>query len=168
METSNVQPMIEPDAEQMRRHVAHLFEGWLDGCHEGRIELAWTDGCDGRDGRLRHAALFGTDELDQLVARAVAEIESPGRTSTSARRCARPARRRWGDARTKTYSRSPPSTSTWTMTSRPPLRRGCPPTAVVVTGRHPHVRAQMLWRLTAPERDALICPKNQVSDHNKE
>jgi hypothetical protein len=40
METSNVQPMIEPDAEQMRRHVAHLFEGFLDGCHEGRIELA--------------------------------------------------------------------------------------------------------------------------------
>jgi hypothetical protein len=54
METSNVQPMIEPDPEQMRRHVAHLF----DGCHEGRIELAWTDG---RDGRLRHAAIFGTD-----------------------------------------------------------------------------------------------------------
>jgi hypothetical protein len=48
MKASNVQPMIEPDREQMRRHVAHLFEGFLDGCHEGRIELAWTDGRDGR------------------------------------------------------------------------------------------------------------------------
>ena len=26
-----VQPMIEPDAEQMLRHVEHLFGGYLDG-----------------------------------------------------------------------------------------------------------------------------------------
>ena len=54
---------FEPDATQMRRHVCHLFEGWLDGCHEGRIELAWRDA---EDGKLRHAMTFGTDELDEL------------------------------------------------------------------------------------------------------
>ena len=54
---------------------AHLFEGWLDGCHDGRIELAWTDA---RDGKLKHAAIFGTDELDQLVERALAENRNPG------------------------------------------------------------------------------------------
>ena len=59
----------------MRRHVGHLFEGWLDGCHDGRIELAWTDA---RDGRLRHAAIFGTDELDELVERAATENRKPG------------------------------------------------------------------------------------------
>ena len=75
MATSNVQPMIEPDGEQMRRHVEHLFGGFLDGCHEGRIELAWTDG---RDGKLKHAAIFGTDQLDELVERAVAENRKPG------------------------------------------------------------------------------------------
>ena len=64
------QPTFEPDAAQMRRHVGHLFEGWLDGCHEGRIELAWRDA---EDGRLRHAMTFGTDELDELVERAVEE-----------------------------------------------------------------------------------------------
>ena len=75
METSNVQPMIEPDPQQMRRHVAHLFEGLIDGCHEGKIELAWTDG---RDGKLKHAAIFGTDQLDELVARAITENRKPG------------------------------------------------------------------------------------------
>jgi hypothetical protein len=72
---SNVAPMLEPDAAMMRRHVGHLFEGWLDGCHEGRIELAWSDG---RDGKLRHAAIFGTDELGDLVERALTENRKPG------------------------------------------------------------------------------------------
>jgi len=73
--TSNIQPIFEPDAAQMRRHVGHLFEGWLDGCHEGRIELAWTDA---QDGKLRHAMSFGTDELDELVDRAVRENRHQG------------------------------------------------------------------------------------------
>ena len=75
MDMTNVQPMFKPDPVQMRRHVGHLFEGWLDGCQEGRIELAWTDA---RDGKLRHAAIFGTEELDELVERAVAENRRPG------------------------------------------------------------------------------------------
>ncbi|MBM3558109.1 MAG: hypothetical protein FJX47_21425, partial [Alphaproteobacteria bacterium] len=66
---------IEPDSDRMLRHLEHLYGGYLDGCHEGRIELAWTDG---RDGRLRHAAIFGTDELDELVERAVRENRKPG------------------------------------------------------------------------------------------
>jgi hypothetical protein len=66
---------LEPDAAMMRRHVGHLFEGWLDGCQDGKIELAWTDG---RDGRLRHADIFGTDQLDELVAKAVHENSKEG------------------------------------------------------------------------------------------
>ena len=66
---------MEPDAAMIRRHVGHLFEGWLDGCHDGRIELAWTDG---RDGRLKYASIFETDQLDQLVERAVAENRKEG------------------------------------------------------------------------------------------
>ena len=33
----------------------------------------------------------------------------------------------------------------------------CPPTAAVVTGRQPHTRAQLLWRMETPERDAEFC-----------
>ena len=80
---NNVAPMIEPNTAMMRRHVAHLFEGWLDGCHEGLIELAWTDG---RDGKLRHARTFGTDQLDELVELAVAENRKPGQNPNNCRR----------------------------------------------------------------------------------
>jgi hypothetical protein len=59
----------------MRQHLEHLFGGYLDGCHEGKIELAW---CDGRDGKLKHAAIFGTDQLDELVERAIQANRIPG------------------------------------------------------------------------------------------
>ena len=40
MTDSNVQPMIEPDADQMLAHLEHLFGGDLDGCHEiGRAHV---------------------------------------------------------------------------------------------------------------------------------
>jgi hypothetical protein len=35
--------------------------------------------------------------------------------------------------------------------------RGCPPTGVTITGRQPHMRAQMLWRINRPERDPHGC-----------
>jgi hypothetical protein len=72
---SDTEIKMEPDAAMIRRHVGHLFEGWLDGCYDGRIELAWTDG---RDGRLKYASIFGTDQLDQLVERAVTENRKEG------------------------------------------------------------------------------------------
>jgi len=35
--------------------------------------------------------------------------------------------------------------------------RHCPPTAAVVTGRHPHLRVQLWWRHESPERDPALC-----------
>src|SRR5688572_9623334 len=75
MAMSNLEPIVAPDREQMHRHVAHLFESPLEGCDAGCIELAWTDG---GDGRLRHAAVFGLDRLDELIERAIAENRRPG------------------------------------------------------------------------------------------
>jgi hypothetical protein len=159
METSNVQPMIEPDAEQMRRHVAHLFEGFLDGCHEGRIELAWTDG---RDGRLRHAAIFGTDQLDELVARALAENRKPGQNVYIGQALRKPDIPPFGRCKdedffalTAFYVDIDDDTTAIAVTSY--RHRGCPPTGVTITGRHPHMRAQMLWRINRPERDPHAC-----------
>ena len=165
METSNVQPMIEPDPEQMRRHMAHLFEGFLDGCHEGKIELAWTDG---RDGKLKHAAIFGTDELDELVARAVAENRKPRQNVYIGQALRKPDIAPFGRcndsdffALTAFYADIDDDvTATASINYR---NRGCPPTAVIVTGRQPHVRAQMLWRLQSPERDALACRQQNLA-----
>ena len=165
MGMSNVQPMYEPDPVQMRRHVGHLFEGWLDGCHEGRIELAWTDG---RDGRLRHAAIFGTDQLDELVERAVAENRKPGQNvyiGVALRQADIAPFGRCKDdeffALTAFYvDIDDDVTATASIDYR---NRGCPPTGVVVTGRHPHVRAQMFWRLDAPVREPDRCREQNAA-----
>lgn len=156
MSTSNVQPMIEPDPQQMRRHVGHLFEGYLDGCQDGRIELAWTDG---RDRKLKHAAIFGTDQLDDLVDRALIENRKPGQNVYVGQALRRPDIAPFGRCKdteffalTAYYTDIDDDvTATASINYR---NRGCPPTGVVVTGKHPHLRAQMLWRLKTPLRDA--------------
>jgi hypothetical protein len=157
--SDNVHPIVEPDAAQMLRHVQHLFGGDLDGCHEGKVELAWTDG---RDGRLRHADLFGTDQLEDLVERAARENRIPGQNVYVGQALRKPDIAPCGRcsdddffALTAFYADLDDDVI---ATARISYRhRGCPPTGVVVTGRHPHVRAQMLWRLETPERDPEIC-----------
>jgi hypothetical protein len=157
--SDNVHPIVEPDAGQMLRHVQHLFGGDLDGCHEGRIELAWTDG---RDGRLCHADLFGTDQLEDLVERAARENSIPGQNVYVGQALRKPDIAPCGRcsddnflALTAFYADLDDDVI---ATARISYRhRGCPPTGVVVTGRHPHVRAQMLWRLETPERDPEVC-----------
>src|SRR6476659_2853631 len=79
MTAENVHSLYVPDANAMRQHLEHLFGGYLDGCHDGLIELAWTDTQPGKDGRyaLRHAEMFGTDKIEELVAKAVARNAQP-------------------------------------------------------------------------------------------
>ena len=159
MTDSNVQPMIEPDPEQMLRHLEHLFGGDLDGCHEGKVELAWTDR---NNGNLRHAAIFGTDELDELVERAAAENRVPGQNVYVGQALREPGIALFGRCKDEDFLAL---TAFYVdldddvvATARINYRhRGCPPTAVVVTGREPHVRAQMLWRQETPERDPEAC-----------
>ena len=162
---TNVAPMIEPDRATDASTCGHLFEGWLDGCHDGRIELAWTDA---RDGKLKHAAIFGTDELDQLVERAVAENRHPGQNVYIGQALRQPGVAPFGRCKddeflalTAFYADIDDDvTATATINYR---HRGCPPTGVVITGRHPHVRAQMLWRLKAPVRDAGDCRRQNLA-----
>ena len=162
---SNVQPMFEPDASQMRRHVGHLFEGWLDGCQEGRVELAWTDA---RDGKLRHALSFGTDELDELVERAAQENRQQGQNVYIGQALRKPGNAPFGRGKDDEFFAltafyvdiDDDVTATASINYR---NRGCPPTGVVITGRHPHLRAQMLWRLDSPMRDAAACRQQNTA-----
>lgn len=157
--------MIEPDPEQMLRHLEHLFGGDLDGCHEGKIELAW---CDGKDGRLRHAATFGTDEIDEMVERAVRENRLPGQNVYIGQALRKPDIAPFGRCTDADFF----ALSTCYVdldddvlnVARERYRHaGCPPTAVVVTGRQPHTRAQLLWRLEIPERDAELCRQQNLA-----
>jgi len=166
MNESNAQPLIEPDADQMLCHLEHLFGGDLDGCHDGRIELAWSEA---DDGSPRHAAIFNTDELEELVERAVKENRIPGRNvyvGQALRRDDIPPFGRCNDqdflALTAFYVDLDDDGAV--AAARAIYRdRGCLPTAVIVTGRHPHVRAQILWRLETPERDPDVCRRQNTA-----
>jgi hypothetical protein len=160
MSPRNFQSKLEPDADQMLRHMEHLYGGDLDGCHEGKIELAWTNA---KDGRLCNAAIFGTDQIEEMVERAVMENRVPGQNvyiGQALRKHDIPPFGRCKDedflSLTAFYVDLDDDGAAATACSIYRIRR-CPPTAVVVTGRHPYERAQMHWRQETPERDAEVC-----------
>ncbi len=68
MAESNVQPIVSPDADQMRRHLELLIGGDLGSKRDGLIEIAWRDA---NTGKLSKAELFGTDKLEEATAKAV-------------------------------------------------------------------------------------------------
>jgi len=151
-----VTPILVPDSEAMQRQLEHVFHGDLDGAHDGLIELAWNDP---KTGALSAAELFGTDRIDDLVDRAVALNRTPGvnvYVGAALRHPQAAPNRRASDADFLAAS------CVWadvdTDVVAPAIaackRRGVPPTMTVVTGRHPHLRAQMWWRLNVPCRDA--------------
>jgi RecA-family ATPase len=154
-----VEPFLKPDPEAMRTHVEHLFGGFVD-YDDGLIELAWTDGSPTEDGRhpLRHAQLFPIDEIDRLVERAC-EINVSGKTNVYIGAALRApdtapfarakdddfyaATAYWADLDDKDANDY--AHSRWQNT---------PPTLVVRTGKHPHQRHQLWWRLTEAETSA--------------
>lgn len=150
-----VTPILAPDSEAMRRQLEHVFLGDLDGAHDGLIELAWNDP---KTGALSAAELFGTDRIDDLVDRAVALNGTPGvnvYVGATLRNPGTAPNRRGSDA--DFFAASCIWADVDSDVVAPAIasckRRGVPPTMTVVTGRHPHTRAQMWWRLTEPCRD---------------
>lgn len=149
-----MQPSMKPNAELMYQHLEHLFGGFLDGCHDGLIEIAWTDTT---DGRLKHARLFGTDEIEDAAAFAAeknavngqnvyvgAALRKPG--------IARDHRASDSDILALTAFYTDIDEESAAATAKEKYQH-CPPTCVVVTGRIPHLRAQLWWRQTVPETD---------------
>jgi len=136
---------MKPNAELMQEHLEHLFGGFLDGCHDGLIEIAWTDTT---DRRLRHAQLFGTDQIDEAVACAVEKNAVQGQNiyvGAALRKKDTSGSHRAADtdilALTAYYTDIDDGTAAEGIADK---FNGCPPTCIVVTGRHPHKRLQ-LW-----------------------
>lgn len=159
-----VTPMFKPDIDAMTQHVEHLFGGYLDGCHEGLIELAWTDTKPDTSGRYRlsNARLFGTDKLDELVEEAARLNAQPMCNVYIGAALRHPD--------TAPFARSE-DRDAWALTSLyvdlddPGAATAAKdiygldkPTMVIVTGRAPHTRAQMWWRLEEPIRDSAAWP----------
>lgn len=149
-----MQSSMKPNAESMQQHLEHLFDGFLDGCHDGLIEIAWTDTA---DGRLRHAQLFGTDQIDEAVACAAEKNTVQGQNiyvGAALRKKETFDDRRASDtdilALTAYYTDIDDGTAADTVKEK---FKECPPTGIVVTGKHPHKRLQLWWRLQDPDQD---------------
>lgn len=157
MSDSNVIALLQPDQAAMTQHLEHLFDGFLDGCHGGVIELAWTDA---NDGKLRHAEMFGTDDLDRIAERAAELNAVPGQNvyiGAALRKAGTFPTARGDDddyfATPAFYVDLDDEGAADAVTGK---YRGCKPTLAVVTGRQPYKRVQLWWRLETPERDAEL------------
>lgn len=155
-----VTPMLEPDQQAMRAHIAHLFGGDLDGAHDGLIEICWTSSTPNREGRhpLRHARLFGTDQVDEAVEEACKQNRVPNQNVYVGAALRKPGTPPFGRGEDGDFYAS---TALWLDIddAAPALAlaerfASCPPSMIVVTGRAPHVRVQCWWLLEAPIRDA--------------
>ena len=155
-----VQPIFTPDVAAMRQHVEHLFGGYLDGCHDGLIELSWTDTKPDQAGRYRlaNARMFGTDQLDELVDEAARLNAQPMCNVYIGAALRHPDTAPFGRGQDR---------DAWALTcayvdlddaeaanNAKNIYGLDKPTLVVVTGRAPHTRAQLWWRLEEPLKEA--------------
>ena len=160
-----VQPILRPNAELMLAHLDHLFGGYLDGYHDGLIELAWTDTQPDKNGKhsLRHARLFGTDQMHELVEEAVRHNSQPMCNVYIGAALRKPGTPPFGRASDDDAYALPcgyvdlddPGAAT---AAKDVYGNNAKPTMIVVTGREPHVRAQMWWRLEEPLADPKHWP----------
>lgn len=141
---------MRPDLEVMLDFVGRLFGDQTAGL----VELAWRDP---EIGSLTRARLFGLDEFEELAgtaARINAEPGSNAYVGAALRREDAPRDRRacdrhflaapayWADLDTPEANRN--------------VRQKCgavPATVAVLTGRHPHPRAQLYWCRETPISD---------------
>ncbi|MDD3182647.1 MAG: AAA family ATPase [Alphaproteobacteria bacterium] len=155
---SNVQPLIEPDPKQMLQHLEHLFGGWNNDYHKTLIEIAWTDGS---DGKLRHATQFDINERDNAVTLALKQNRIPRQNihvGTALRKPETQRNRRAGDKDVFSLPAFYIDLDTLEAVQKSKnLFKHCPPTAIVTTGCIPHERLQLWWRLQKQEHDFDLC-----------
>lgn len=155
----NVHALFTPDAKTMRAHLEHMFGGYLDGYHDGLIELAWTATTPNADGRypLRHAAMFGTDQIDELVTEAVRLNSQPMCNVYVGAALRRPGTFPGGRAKAEDVLALTCAyvdlDDDGAALSAKDKYGSAKPTKIVVTGKEPYTRAQMWWRLDEPLTD---------------
>ncbi len=155
-QASNVIPIIEPNKADMRMHLEHLFGGYLDGHHDGLIELSWTETKPDAKGRYRltHARLFGTDDIDAVIEKA-SEVNAVPNCNVYVGAALRKATTFPGSrandedflALTAAYVDLDAPGAAETAVK---IYQDNKPTLAVVTGVTPHARAQLWWKLSEP------------------
>ena len=135
----------------MHLHVERLFLDQMTGL----VELAWTDA---DQSAPRHAQLFGTDQLDELVEKAAA-LNSERRNVYIGAALRKDSTPPFGRTNGVDFLAA---TALWADLDDPGgtvrayhLQGACRAAdLVVVTGTKPHQRAQLWWRLDEPVDEA--------------
>jgi hypothetical protein len=161
-ENQNIHNLPVPNIEAMREHLEHLFGGYLDGLHDGMVELAWTSTRPNSDGRyaLSRGRQFGTDQLEEMAqeaARLNAQEHCNVYVGAALRKSTTLPGARASDADflglTSAYVDLDDDGAT---TRAKDIYKDAKPTKIVVTGRAPYIRAQCWWRLTEPITDPVV------------
>jgi len=140
-----------PNKSAMLEHVHHIF----DGAPGGHVELAWTDEF---TKALSCAKQYALTDLDQLVEKA-AEVNASGANvyiGAALRQLGAPlaARAKDGDYH-GTMALYADLDDPGAVQAAAARVAGCKPTFIVTTGKEPHLRAQLWWRLDAPFGDPI-------------
>lgn len=149
-------PNLEPDRDAMLRHLEQVFGGAYEGAIDGLIELAWIDP---QTGSLSRGQLFGTDQLEEITDRAAELNRNPGcnvYVGAALRKAGSPSdkRARDSDFYCSPFAWADIDENRVAAAIKTAKAAGVPPNLTVVTGRHPHLRAQLWWRLAEAETDA--------------
>ncbi len=148
---------LEPDAEQMFNHLEHLYGGWLDGAQDGLVEICWRDA---KSGKLSRAQLFKTDELEEAAEKAAEVNRVAGQNVYVGYALRKPDTCPFARASDDDFLALPADycdlDDKGAADAVRERTKTCRPTAVVVTGRKPWKRAQLMWRRETPERDTTV------------
>ena len=142
---------MTPDPNIMDQFLTRLFGNEMLGL----VELAWRDP---DDGKIRHAQLFTLDRLDDLVAKAVEVNSVEGANAYIGAALRHPNTAPFGRASDDDFLSAP---AYWAdlddgeavKTAKQKCGRA-PANIGVITGRHPHPRAQLYWLCEAAMKDA--------------
>src|ERR1700744_5623264 len=134
----------------MRAHLEHLFGESM----KGWIELIWTPS-EGRE--LNFAKWYDVGDIDNLVDKAIEVNSVPGQNVYIGAALRHPDCLPNGRGSDADFYQS---TAFYVDLDDPgvaenafPLLQHCKPTIAVITGRRPHTRAQLWWRLEEPNSD---------------
>ncbi|MDQ6434567.1 AAA family ATPase [Mesorhizobium sp. LHD-90] len=142
---------LAPDRQAMRRHLDHLFGHVADAHRDGLVEIAYT----APSGSISSARLFPIDHFDDAVNFAAAANAGTGTSVYVGMALRKPAahkHRRAGEkdfhAAYAAWADFDEAASVDAAAAR--CRATAMPTFAIFSGRHPHTRLQLFWRLAEP------------------
>lgn len=152
MQQQNIEVLPAPDREAIRKHLTFIIEGMRE-YSDGRLEIAYND----ENGDLKYAENFSIDNIEKIVDFAI-EKNQLQRNVYTIGALLDPDTAPFGRSRdTDFYSCSAVWCDIDKVTTSAQIRasyQALPPSLVVVTGKAPHIRTHLWWKLEEPITDS--------------